>query len=201
MSYLAYCGIGSRETPAHILTIMHHIGAYLCCEGWTLRSGGAQGADQAFEAGADQQEGYTLSADTLPKKEIYIPWKGFNNSTSQLHPENVPFNQTEIELAARFHPAWYRCSPSAKRMHTRNVRQILGSEYVNGPTVTPVKFVVCWTEGGLMKGGTSQALRIAQSCDIPIFNLGVPTVPETLEAMVMGIDSFQKKFKSEPVAA
>ena len=39
-----YSGIGSRETPEHILNIMHHIGAYLATQGWVLRSGAANGA-------------------------------------------------------------------------------------------------------------------------------------------------------------
>lgn len=193
MTYLAYAGIGSRETPAHILKIMHHIGAYLFTQGWTLRSGGADGADKAFEAGVDHQWDFDERADE--GKEIYLPWKGFNHSTSPLHPENIPFSQQEIELSASMHPAWHRCSPAAKKLHQRNLRQILGCEAVNGPEVTPIKFVICWTEGGKLKGGTSQALRIAQSCQIPIINLGSATNPQELEALVLKVDELQNQAK------
>lgn len=210
MTYLAYAGIGSRKTPKHILDIMQYAASYLAAEGWTLHSGGAEGADSAFEKGVDVEtiiDGRTSFVKTitgayLPTgKEIYIPWRGFNHSTSPLYPENVPFTQKQIDLAARTHPAWHRCSPSAKRMHTRNVSQILGHELINGPVVQPVKFVVCWTEGGKLKGGTSQAIRIANSCDIPIVNFGLASDAQHLEKMVLGIDEMQKMFKAELVAA
>ncbi len=44
--------------------------------------------------------------------------------------------------------------------------QVLGSDLE-----TPVSFVVCWTIGGKISGGTGQALRIAKDLGIPIFNL------------------------------
>jgi hypothetical protein len=197
VTYLAYAGIGSRETPKHILDIMSHIAGYLALEGWTLRSGHADGADKAFEQGLEIMELQLPEAH----KEIYLPWKGFNGSTSRLHPELYPFSGQEMSMAANVHPNWRACSPSAQRLHTRNVRQILGLEAIHGPIVTPAKFVVCWTEGGKMKGGTSQAIRIADSCDIPVINLGAATTMGALETMVLGIDSLQKKFKQEPVAA
>ena len=46
-----YAGVGSRDTPEHILNIMHHIGAYLATQGWVLRSGAASGADAAASSG------------------------------------------------------------------------------------------------------------------------------------------------------
>jgi hypothetical protein len=198
MTYLAYAGIGSRDTPEHILNIMSHIGAYLFGEGWTLRSGHADGADKAFEQGADDQR--HMAECHFDRKEIYLPWKGFNGSTSRLHPELYPFSHDETLLAGRMHPAWHRCSPSAQRLHTRNVRQLLGLEAIHGPVVVPVKFVVCWTDKGLLKGGTAQAIRIAQSCDIPVINLGAAKTPEYLEQLVLEVDSLQKKFK-EAIAA
>jgi hypothetical protein len=199
MTYLAYAGIGSRKTPDHILNIMSHIGAYLFGEGWTLRSGHADGADKAFEQGADDQR--HMADAHFEKKEIYLPWKGFNGSTSTLHPERYPFSGQEISMAANVHPNWRACSPSAQRMHTRNVRQILGLEAIHGPVVIPVKFVVCWTDKGLLKGGTAQAIRIAQSCNIPVINLGAAKTPEYLEQLVLEVDSLQTKFKEEALAA
>ncbi len=46
-----YAGIGSRETPPHVIRLMGRIAERLACEGWTLRSGNAPGADQAFGLG------------------------------------------------------------------------------------------------------------------------------------------------------
>ena len=49
---LYYAGIGSRETPDHVLETMASAAQYLGKEGFTLRSGGAKGADTAFDQGA-----------------------------------------------------------------------------------------------------------------------------------------------------
>lgn len=199
MNYLAYAGIGSRETPQHILNIMSHLGSYLCSEGWTLRSGGASGADQAFEVGVLQAE-TVIDAEAPPRKEIYLPWRGFNNSTSHLHPGNLPFTQQEIDFSAHIHPNWARCSPSAKLLHQRNLRQIIGCEALHGSTVIPVKFVVCWTENGQLKGGTAQAMRIANACGVPIINLGKAINAKELEALVLIVEQLQAAAK-EPVVA
>lgn len=194
MTYLTYTGIGSRNTPTHIQAIMRHIGAFLASEGWILRSGGANGADTAFEQGLDR-------VALRPRKEIYLPWVGFNNNPSPLHPRDYPFSDEEIAISAGHHPAWDRCSPSAKLMHQRNLRQIIGHPSVCGEHVQASKFVVCWTENGLMKGGTSQALRIAVAIGIPIINLGLATNPAELEALVLEVDSLQSQFKNTVAAA
>ena len=49
---MLYTGIGSRETPHHILTLMTEIANILDNIGYTLRSGGADGADTAFALGS-----------------------------------------------------------------------------------------------------------------------------------------------------
>lgn len=185
-----YAGIGSRETPEHILTIMHHIGAYLGTQGWTLRSGAASGADTSFEEGAIHANGQT---------EIWLPWKGFNFSKSEFHPMNYPFSEEEKQFAAKYHPAWNRCSPSARLMHQRNTRQLIGCGAVHGELVKPSKFVVCWTEGGKLIGGTAQALRIATAINIPIINLGRATNPKELESMMLAVDELQGKLKDKEI--
>lgn len=185
-----YSGIGSRDTPEHILNIMHHIGAYLADQKWTLRSGAANGADASFEEGAKRQGGET---------EIYLPWEGFNFSQSNLHPKAYPFSDEEKQFTATYHPAWKKCSPSARLLHQRNTRIIIGLEPVHGPEVTPVSFVVCWTEGGLLKGGTAQALRIATALNIPIINLGSAQNAQELEALVLAVDELQADLKNKKV--
>jgi len=49
-----YAGIGSRKTPPDILALMEACAYKLARYGWNLRSGGAPGADQAFERGVAQ---------------------------------------------------------------------------------------------------------------------------------------------------
>ena len=146
-----YTGIGSRDTPEHVLEEMTQLAREFGKRGWTLRSGGASGADTAFEEGAGA-------------KEIYLPWAGFNGNDSKLY---QPAGKESFEIAARFHPAWERCSDTVRKLHARNVHQVLGQDL---KTLSEV--VVCWTHGGNLVGGTAQALRIAKHYDIPIFNLG-----------------------------
>lgn len=153
-----YAGIGSRSTPEEVLNIMEKIGMICAKKGYILRSGAAKGADQAFEKGCDKLGG---------KKEIYLPWKGFENSSSDLYYENLPPKAEEI--AFEFHPNLYKCSYGIIKMMARNSCQVLGKD-----CNTKSNFVVCYCEcdaNGNLIGGTSQALRIAMNRKIPIFNL------------------------------
>lgn len=74
-----------------------------------------------------------------------------------------------MELAARLHPAWGRCSPAVRKLHARNVA-------ILGVTLSrPVDAVVCWTAGGEKAGGTGLGIRIAEDQGIPLLNLGCMT--------------------------
>ena len=157
MTNLAYTGIGSRKTPDNILMNMTKLAYDIGKAGYTLRSGGADGADTAFENGAKMAQSNT---------EIYLPWKHFNQHTSPYHHISVG----AYDLAAHFHPAWNKCSDSVRKLHARNCYQVLGYDLH-----TLSKFVLCWTPYGNLIGGTSQAIRIAMYFEIPIINLGKGT--------------------------
>lgn len=144
-----YTGIGSRQTPFAVLRIMQRTAKNMNTVGYTLRSGGAAGADSAFEKGAGN------------KKEIYLPWLGFNGNESTLLPTDEAF-----EMAAKYHPAWKNCDERARKFHARNCHQVLGHDLK-----TPSKLIICWTLAGKDGGGTGQALRIARAYNIPIDNL------------------------------
>lgn len=180
---LVYAGIGGRDTPADILEIMMGIGASLAMRGWILRSGHCTGPDQAFEAGADMVNPLL--------KEIYLPWKGFAGSSSELHPGNHPYTPEERYIAEKMHPAWHKLKPAAQKLHTRNVRQISGLDITDD--LAKSKFVVCWTEKGFMKGGTSQALRIAENLHIPIFNFGKEDPNQLIQELYRLVDAYQPK--------
>jgi hypothetical protein len=161
MSKEFYAGIGSRKTPEPILEEIVKIGQYLAKQGYVLRSGGADGADTAFEQGCDLENG---------EKEIFLPWKGFNDNSSELYLKSKEIKEEirkqTFELAAKYHPAWNYLSYGAKCLMARNGMQVLGRNLNE-----PVLFIVCYSLGGLKHGGTSQALRIAHDRNIPIFNL------------------------------
>lgn len=143
-----YAGIGSRSTPIHIQELMTALATRLEQEGWVLRSGGAEGADRAFEAGVSSQ------------KEIFTA-KQISQNTF-----NTAYEAKQIVRST--HPAPERLKFYALDLLARDVYQVLGSDLK-----TPSSFIICWTEDGKLVGGTAQALRIAKLHHIPIFNLGV----------------------------
>ena len=156
-----YAGIGSRETPDPILRMMYTIALRLSSHQYILRSGGAPGADTFFEKGAFFEDEY---------KQIFLPWKGFNGNRSNLW--YIP--PEAFEITARYHPAWKRLNEPARKLMARNAQQILGENLD-----TPVEFVICWTPDGCTRhetrtketGGTGQAISIASSHGIPVYNL------------------------------
>lgn len=150
-----YAGIGSRKTPPHILKLMRNIGYQLATLDSILRSGGADGADSAFEEGANQHIGACC--------EIFLPWPKFNNH----HSPFCHVSDDALELTAQYHPAWHKCSPAVQKLHARNAQIIFGHDLK-----TPVNAVICWTPGANGGGGTGQALRLAYSRKITIVDLG-----------------------------
>lgn len=148
-----YTGIGSRQTPPDVLAEMRVIGRMLAIRGFVLRSGGADGADLAFEQGCDEGFG---------RKEIYVPWYGFNGSRSKL----CKPSETAWEEAAQLHPRLEYLKYAVKQLHARNVHQILGLSCGE-----PTDLVICWTPAGADVGGTATALTLARRLDIPIINL------------------------------
>lgn len=147
---MKYAGIGSRDTPLEVLETMTKIAQELSLKGYTLRSGGADGADAAFYAGASQSE-------------IFTPWKSYNHWYEDA---KVVQGLDYENYAAKFHPAWHKCSDGTKKLHARNVAVILGETGRE-----PVDFVLCWTKDGEPSGGTGLGIRIAQHHGISVFNL------------------------------
>lgn len=174
-SFVIVTGIGSRETPPADLALMTKIAKAIEERGGKGRSGGAGGADLAFE------RGFTDPANIA----VYHPWKGFlpkdmteDDVTAYLgrkRPSAGPgapimlgsaVEARAMEMAAHYHPAWDRCSQGAKRLHTRNMPQVLGETLE-----AKASLVVAWTVDGKATGGTGQALRIAADLGVPVANL------------------------------
>lgn len=162
-----YAGIGARATPVNVQELMTNLATKLESDGWILRSGGAAGADTAFERGVRDPA----------NKEIYLPWRGFNNSDSPL----CEITRDAYDMARVFHPNWDACSTAARKFHARNCYQVLG-----GCLNAPARMVVCWTPNAMIVGGTGQALRIAQHHGIEICNMADDKVLSRIEEYVNG---------------
>ena len=163
----AFAGVGSRRTPAAVLTMMEDIAERIATAGWTLRSGGARGADSAFEGGCDRVDG---------KKEIYIPFDNFTAGGQGLGRRVgergvlIPPSPAEAERIARRYwdesrIAWARMRRTTRLLMIRNSCQVLGANLDS-----PVYAVVYWTPAD-DEGGTGQALRIARGLRIPCIAL------------------------------
>jgi hypothetical protein len=153
-----YAGIGSRRVPYAIQSKMKAFGQRFALMGYTLRSGAAEGSDRAFEDGCKSVKGDC---------EIWLPWKGFNNSDSPL----IGGQTLEaLQSVAKYHPNPSALSPAAKKLMARNFNQLYGHNSIAS------RLCVCYTPNGELVGGTSQALRIilGEIPDCVIINLGFP---------------------------
>lgn len=151
MGKMYYAGIGARKTPDNVLEEMRGVGFSFGVLDWVLRSGGAIGADSAFEQGCNECSG---------QKEIFYAHDA---------------NAEAMNIAKKHHPYWHNLSLYAKKLHARNCFQILGANLD-----TPCAFVLCWTPDGADgvkiqtskdTGGTGQAIRIAVAYFIPVINM------------------------------
>jgi len=149
-----FTGVGSREVDEEGYELLYSASKFLSSKGYILRSGGAEGADHACEMGCDLVNG---------EKEIYIPWKGFNKSNSEL----IGACTKARKLASEIHPAWEKCSTWAKVMHSRNCYQVL-SQSLDKPS----DLLICWTSGGEVRGGTATSIKLAIKYNVPIYNFG-----------------------------
>ena len=177
-----YTGIGSRKTPENIQSLMVKIARHFAKEGMILRSGGAPGADSAFERGCDQVGG---------PKEIFLPWKNFQRNLSKL---DKPLDEAFL-LAKSIHPCWEKCSPTSKKFHARNIHQVLG-KLLNHPS----KFVIFWTQtqNQEVQGGTATAVNLAKSLEIPTFNLNEPEIKAYFEGLIQSPLTIKKKDSKIP---
>lgn len=147
-THLIYGGVGSRDTPTHACEAMERIGVALCKRGWMLRSGGAIGADRAFQRGAEAVDRTLL--------EVFNAYDAVGHVWAH-------------QDAAAHQPGWEGCNGSARLLLARNSLIVRGHDMQ-----THILFLVCWTERGQVIGGTGQTMRVCASAGIPIFNLWNP---------------------------
>lgn len=160
-----YAGIGSRTITKEISERMTNIAKTLSDHGYILRSGNAEGSDQAFALGAD-------------KAQIWLPWFHFNrdfindnynpNHTYRLVGHHLSVGEHDDEAWDSidiFHPSPKSLTQKGRNFMSRNYRQVVGLGEPDS------EFVICWTHDGTDVGGTGQAIRIAKSKGIPVYNM------------------------------
>lgn len=170
-----YAGIGSRKTPREVLALMSQLASKLEGQGYILRSGGATGADQAFQAGVQNPL----------LMEIYLPWEGFSGFSEESAgivdaSKIIAWEQARAMVLDR-HPAGNTLQESAIALLARNTFQVLGKDLK-----TPSDFVIAWTPGGRLEGGSGYTLQLAQDWGIQVRNLGSPDVLERAKQFLDG---------------
>lgn len=176
---MAYAGVGSRRTPPDALAQMTRLAARLAARGYTLRSGGAQGADLAFEAGAgDLKEIFPGTAKAGPR-ELAV--------AREVHPSPPALDRAR-------NPAF------VWNLMARNTNQVFGRALDS-----PVDFVLCWTPDGIEHhlertrdtGGTGQAIEMASRKGIPVINMNRPGWRDRL-LLVIGPDGRHEERPARP---
>lgn len=200
-----YTGVGSRETPEHILKFIEQVAYWLAGRGYTGRSGSAAGADSAFEQGFNRHESVNGVSDYV-SFEAYLPWKGFSDiheDTVHIVTPELPNYNEAVEIASTIHPTWNRLGRGAKALHARNVYQVLGLD-LNTPScplcglnevqqAQPASCVLfCYAQPtknkqGIVtgvKGGTNTAVQLAMKHNIQIYNFYVPEDIDKVKSMM-----------------
>ena len=163
-----YAGVGARKTPEPVLAQMRELARRLGARGWHLRTGGADGADNAF-------------ADAAPpdRRDVFVPWRGYNGwDGTRCRVLTAAEIAAMRSLAAPHHAAWERCSARVRDLHARNVAVLLGTDLNR-----PAHAVVCWTRDGQDQGGTGMAIRLARHHRIPVLNLAEVDPREALRRL------------------
>jgi len=168
---LIVTGIGSREIDTIQFEICQNLATVLANKGWHLRSGGARGADTAWELGFTGSD----------RKTIYLPERNFNGRGNAPY-FKVPSDWHELwfeaqEIARKIHPRFDAMAEFGQNAHTRNVFQVLGDDLK-----TKADLVIACAEpnGRSVKGGTATAFNLAKALGVTTFNVWLPQDRETI---------------------
>lgn len=143
---MRYAGIGSRQAPTDVLIKMTQLAKALEARGYTLLSGGAEGSDKAFEAGAKTKVSYSAS----------------------------DAGSIAIAIAKEIHPRPELLKPYPLRLMARNCYEVFG-RHLNSPVDFLLCWTPDGCESHTTRtfrtGGTGQAIEMASRKGIPVLNL------------------------------
>jgi polyhydroxyalkanoate synthesis regulator phasin len=167
---MIYAGVGSRQTPDHVLAQMQEAARMLEEAGYSVRTGDAIGADQAFSSAVKGAEVFTADDATDETRAI----------AREIHPN----------------PAALK-TDKALNLQARNTYQIFGRN-LDSPvdfvlTWTPDGAQHASETGHGRSylpntGGTGQAIRLASMKGIPVINMARAGWQKRLQAVLDGKD-------------
>jgi len=162
---LFYAGIGNRKTPPKELEEFRKIAIRLEKRGYTLRTGEAIGADQAFR-------------DAVEKKEIF---------------EAKDATDVTIEIAKEIHPSPRSLSQYALKLQARNCFQIFGlnlKDPVDFVVCWTPDGMEHYSRRTRKSGGTGQSIDMASRKNIPVVNIKNKGWEDKLDLL---INDFEQK--------
>lgn len=171
--------IGSRNTNQEDIKRLQLIAAVYNENGYTLRSGGAVGADSAING--------------FDNVQIFIPWNGYNDiyhnpSLGRIVFDRLPNSHITRRIIAQYHDNPGKLSPAAWKLHQRNVYQIFGPcDLANDTNANLSKHVYYCAPSDSLDiplGGTRTAILIARQLDIPTTNIYNMTEGEFQEVLL-----------------
>lgn len=177
-----FTGVGNRDSPKSALWLGFNISETLYKLGYTGRSGGADGMDEAIYHGCAK------------RMEVYPPWNMFNGFRMEHQIPKLAFKLAEEILTPEvyLHP---KRGNGYKNLHARNMQEVLG------PYCDPddkSDFLVCYTRDGCTgkanrtkdTGGTASAILCAEKFNVGVINLFHASWSEDL-SVYTGHDFFE----------
>ncbi|MCC3722530.1 hypothetical protein [Staphylococcus haemolyticus] len=200
-----YTGVGSRETPPEVISVMEDAAFRLARLGFTLRSGKAGGADEAFQVGMQK---YYESLDNGKQEEyrtrlaeIYIPWDGFATDNDKLWDYwDYPLSYVDYlmpeqkvvrdSLVEEIHPNFeaLKKKRGAFALHSRNVHQVLGANVLEPRPSAFCLYYASEDKHGNPKGGTATAVNLAKKYGVRTLNLNTPERLALLEQFLTNLE-------------
>lgn len=170
---MTYAGIGSRNTPRAVLEQMTAYAKRLEGLGYTLRSGGAKGADTAFENGTQTKQIFYASDATDQTRQI----------AKEIHPKPDALSGYVLNLMAR------------------NTNQLFGKD-LDTPVDFVLAWTPDGAETSaertIKTGGTGQAIDMASRKGIPVFNLATADGQARFEAFLESNTKARKQKTTNP---
>ena len=159
----SYAGIGSRNINDEEKQVIKTLSGFLSSQ-YLCYSGNADGSDITFQE------------NCFGQCIVFLPWNGFNNDKFDYTNKSLckkyylaGTGDDGLESVYKFHPNPSALKTGGLALMCRNYYQIMGH------LVYPkVDFVICCADednNGNVLGGTGQAVRIAKSLNIPVFNI------------------------------
>jgi len=184
-----YAGIGSRETPANVLSQMTELAKELERR-YTLNTGKTFPATESYDKKVyDERKKESEKLSKLHGNQVGLDEEGadraFSAGTSKKNLFGVTgvIGNREMKVMEEIHPNPSALKSGGKKLMARNTNQIFGENLD-----TPVDFVLFYAEETSNplrpKGGTGQAVEMARRKGIPTINMANPNWREELDKVL-----------------